>query len=220
MKKIFILVLLFSLFGEMGYAQKEKKEDRSPNYQFGVNASQLIGQITGIDNPQLTRSNLYDLHFTYTPKKVTYRIGLGHQAPEDEIPSGAVDENNNINYTLHFRFGIGWNKKFLEKWVLTTGPDFIHSHTENKEFKQDELTNHFRVFNTGFGLSSNLQYYFTPQFSIGVEIALYNSVSQRKQIFPEVLNPNQVPFTGFFNSSPALQIRMFAPVELFVYYKF
>lgn len=218
MKKIIIATLLFSLLTNFSFAQKKKQEDRLPKIQLGINASNLIGHITGIQNPQLTRSSLYDLHFTYTPKKISYRLGLGYETPEDEVPSGAIDEANRTHYTVHLRWGMGWNKRFLERWIITTGPDLIHSHTERKDFRQGELSNHFRTLNTGIGVSSNIQYYFTPQFSLGVEIALYNSVSQRKQIFPQ-FNPNQDPFPTFFEF-PVLQVRMFAPVELYAYYKF
>lgn len=220
MKKVLLLICLFTYSAGNIWAQKESKDDAVLHWQGGINASNLVGQLTGIQNPEFARTTPYDFHFRYTGQgKKFFRFDFGYETPEPEAPSGAIEEGNNKDYTVHFRMGMGWNKRFLNNWVISTGPDFIYSRQDEKTFMSDQLSNHRRTVTLGFGGASNLQYYFSKRFSLGVEMALYNSIRTRTQIFP--IRPDPIdPFPFFFNDGPALQIRLYAPIELYAYYSF
>lgn len=224
MKKILLSLAVIVLCSSGVLAQKQTKEDKTLRWQGGINASHLIGQLTGINNPSFARTTPYDLHFRFSKNGKTYtRFDFGYELPEPEAPSGAQEEGNAIDWTLHFRGGMGWNKTFHEKWVISTGPDFIYAMQNEKTFLDDELSSHLRTHVVGFGVSSNLQYFISNNFSIGVEMALYNSVRTQNQIFPEpAVNPTEPIsiITDFFTEEPILQIRLYAPLELFAYYSF
>ncbi len=220
MKKKYFLLFFLCLGLLPLQAQKSNKKDKPHRWQLGINATDLLGRATGLQPVVPVLTSPYDLQFIFSPKKkLNFRLGIGYQIPESEVSSGAVNEANRRDHTLHLRLGFSKNKfLFEDKWIWNLGFDYIYSRRIEKEFTQEELSLHVITNENGFGTSSGLQYCFTPRFSLGVEMALYLSFSVRERLIPEPDITNL--FSSFFEPDNRIHGRMFVPIELFAFYKF
>lgn len=219
MKKNYFLLFFLCLGLLPLQAQKSNKKDQSHKWQVGINATDLLGRATGLQPIIPVLTSPYDLQFIFSPvRKINFRSGIGYQTPKSEVSSGAVNEANRRDHTFHLRLGLSMNKfLFEDKWVWTLGLDYIYSKRIEKEFMQEELSLHTITNENGLGTSSSLQYYFSPRFSIGAEMALYLSVSVRQRLIPK---PDITDlFSSSFVPDQRMHGRMYAPIELFVFYK-
>ncbi len=203
-------------------AQKGNLKDKVHRWQVGINATNLLKRTTGVRAIIPVITSPYDLQLAFAPaKKINLRFGIGYQAPELEASSGAVDEANRQDNTFHLRLGISKNKfLFEDKWVWTLGLDYIYSKRVEKEFNQQELSLHINTQENGIGIPSSLQYFLSPRFSLGAEMALHLTFSFREQLLP-VRAPFD-PFSSFFEFFPPSRRvigRIYAPIEVFVFYK-
>ncbi|MGB0932075.1 MAG: hypothetical protein ACPGVB_14930 [Chitinophagales bacterium] len=162
--------------------------------QFGMNLSPLLLQLIPLNRgTRLTGPYGFSYNRVNTKNRM-FRLGLGVFIDDDFFGESH----------LNLRIGFGKLRKISKKWHLTTGWDFI---AFAGSLNIPNENNNFEDAGIGFGPVMGLQFYPTPNISLGTESFLFIGTTDSSPVALRVIPPLAVFIHINFTSISPKSIR-------------